>query len=71
MPTRERFNEEVESVIQEHKDIKSHVLNQKRMNQMKDRESYASSQRSKKTLTGADLKSFFKQSEEDIKSKFS
>jgi hypothetical protein len=71
MPTRERFNEEVESVIQESKDKKlTQTINQNRINLLKDRESTVS-HRSKKTLTANDLKSYFKQSEEDIKSKFS
>ena len=76
LPTRERFNEEVESVIKENKEKSMHqTLNPKTVNIL-GREKGTSershmSTRSKKVLSAHELKQYFKNNEEYIKSRFS
>jgi hypothetical protein len=74
LPTRERFNEEVEQVIQENKE--KTALSQKNVASLSQKDRGGSEKshmtaKSKKTLTATELKEYFKQNEEEIRSKFS
>jgi len=74
VPTRERFNEEVESVIQENTGRKLSVKAVSQIGQMGNRgtsERSGQSIRSKQTLTKGSLKEYFRNNQEEIDSKYS
>lgn len=75
LPTRERFNEDVEEAVEEIKsqDKQSVVgsLRSQVLNKMPVAASEHGSTRSKRTMTGSELKNFFNRGQEDIKSKYS
>ena len=75
LPTRERFNEDVEEVVEEIKsqDKQSVVgsLKSQALSNLQAAASEHGSQRSKRTMTQSELKNFFSKGQEEIKSKYS
>lgn len=76
LPTRERFNEDVEEVVEEIKDKQSETkytlkpANIGALAVASEHESVRSG-KSKRTMTGSELQNFFQKGREEIKSKYS